>query len=139
MNVLNIKLHCRDEFINKLFKHICAFEMKLLLLWVGQLKQCNYANFPTLSANQPNQATTYVGCFYWTAARTFKTQFADLHANSQALKLCPTLLPVTVVSLVVHLQMELIDLQGNIDLKTKVTEVAIVKFYQKYVQPTSFP
>ena len=130
MNVLNIKLQGTDQLINKLFERVCAFEVNIRL-WVRSLKQCKYANFPTLSANQPNEATTYVGCFYWTAARTFKTQFADLHVNNQALTLFPTLFPVTVVSVVIYLQIELIDLQCNTDLKTKFTEVAIVKFYQQ--------
>ena len=68
------------------------------------------------------------------AARTFKTQFADLHTSNQTLALFPTQFTVTVDSVVIHLQLELIDLQCNTDLKTKFTEVAIVKFYQKYVQ-----
>ena len=56
MNVLNIKLQG-----NKLFEHVCAFEVKLLL-WLRQLKQSNYENFPMLSASQPIESTI-VCCF----------------------------------------------------------------------------
>ena len=59
VNVLNIKLQGRDQLINKLFEHVYAFEVKLRL-WVGQLKQCNYAHFLILSASQPIEATMYV-------------------------------------------------------------------------------
>ena len=59
MNVLNIKLQGRDQLISKLFEHVCAFEVKIRL-WVGQLRQRNYAHFSTLSASQPSEATTYV-------------------------------------------------------------------------------
>jgi len=38
----------------------------------------------------------------------------------------------------VHLQMELIDLQCNTDSKTKFTGIAIVQFYEHYVQTNQF-
>jgi len=75
MNVLNIKLHGRDQLINKLFEHVCAFEVKLRL-WVRQLKQCNYAHFPMLYASQSNEAITYVA-FIGQLQEQFNTRFAD--------------------------------------------------------------
>ena len=132
MNVLNIKLQGRDQLINKLFEHICTFEVKLRL-WVGQLKQCNCAHFSTLSKSQSNEATTYVA-FVGQLREQFKTRFADLRTNNKAFALFVTPVAVTMDSVAIHWQMELIDLQCNTDLKTKFTEVAIVKFYQKYIQ-----
>jgi len=61
--------------------------------------------------------------------RTIQTLFADLRANNQTFTIFVTSFAVTVDSVTVHLQMELIDLQCNTDLKTKFTEVAIVRFY----------
>ena len=108
MNMLNIKLQGRDQLVNKPFEHVCAFEVKLRL-WVEQLKQCNYANFSTLSASQPN--VVFVGQL---AARTIQNSiFVDLPANNQAFALFATPFAVTV----------------DTGLKTKFSEVAIVKFY----------
>ena len=118
MNVLNIKLQGRDQLINKLFEHVCAFEVKLRL-WVGQLKQCNYAHFPTLSASQLNEVTTYVA-FVGQLREQFKTRFTDQRANNQAFSVFATLFAVTVDSVAVHLQMELIDLQCNNDVNFQV-------------------
>jgi len=108
LNVLNIKLQGRDQLINKLFEHVWAFEVTLR--WVRQLSQCNYAHFPTLSASQPIEATTYVP-FVGHLREQFKTRFADRRDNNQAFALFAPPLAVTVDSVVVHLQMELIDLQ----------------------------
>jgi len=84
---------------------------------VGQLKQCNYAHFPTLSASQPNEATIYIA-FVGQLREQFKTGFADL--NNQAFALFATLFAVTVDIVVVRLQLELVDLQCQTDLKTRV-------------------
>ena len=46
-------------------------------------KPMNYVHFPTLSASQPNEATTYVA-FVGQLREQFKTQFADQRANNQA-------------------------------------------------------
>ena len=107
-------------------------------LWEGQLKRCNYAQFPTLSASQPIEATTYVA-FVGQLREQFKTWFADLRANNQAFALFATTFAVNVNRVAVHLQMELIDLQCNTDLKTKFTEVARVKFCQQYVPVDQVP
>ena len=128
MNVLNIKLQGRDQLINKLLEYVCTFEMKLHL-WAGQFKQCNYAYFPTLSACQLNEATTYVA-FVGYPREQFKTQFAYLRTNNQGLGLFATPFTVNMESVAIHLQMELTDLQCNTDLETKCKGVAIVKFYQ---------
>jgi len=113
MNVLNIKLQGRDQLINH--------------LWVGQLKQCKYAHFPTLSASQPNDATTYVA-FVGQLQEQFKTWLGDLGINNQAFVLIATPFAVTVDNVALHLQVKLIDLQCNTDLKTKFTEV-----YQQHI------
>jgi len=103
-----------------------------LRLWLGQLKECNYAQFPTLSASQPNEATTHIA-FVGQMREQFKTRFADQRVNNQTFALFAIPFVVTMYSAAVHLHMVLIDLQCNTDLKTKITEVAIVKFYQQYV------
>ena len=108
MNVLNIKLQGRDQLSNKLFEHICAFEVKLHL-WEGRLKQCNNAHFPTLSASQPIEAPTYDN-FVGLLREQFNPPFADVRANNQDFVLLATPFAVNVDSVVVHLQMELIDL-----------------------------
>jgi len=77
INLLNIKLQGRVHLTNKLFEHVCVFELKLRL-WVGQLKRCNYAHFPTLSTSQPNEATTYVA-FVGQLREQLKNLLADLH------------------------------------------------------------
>ena len=129
--MLKIKLQGEDQLISKLFEHVFPIEVKFCL-WVGALKQCNYAHFPKLSAIQPNEATTYVA-FVGQLWEQFKTRFADLRTNNKAFALFVTPVAVTMDSVAIHLQMELIDLQCNTDLKTKFTEVVIIKLSQQYV------
>ena len=87
MNALNIKLQDRVQLINKLYEHVCVFEVKFCL-WVGQPKQCIYAHF--LQVN-----LIYV-VFVGQLREQFKTQFVDLRANNQAFALFATLFAVTV-------------------------------------------
>jgi len=75
---------------------------------VGQLKQHNCANFPTLSASKP--APTYVA-FVGQLREQFKIRFADLCAHNQSFSLFATPFGVALDSVAVHLQMELIDLK----------------------------
>jgi len=85
-----------------------------------------------LSAGQPIDATAYV-VFLWQLQQQFKTRFAHLCTNNQVFELFAILFIVTVDSVAIHLQMELIHLQCNTDLKTKFTEVVIIKLSQQYV------
>jgi len=76
-----------------------------------------------------------VCCFCWTVARTIQNSIY----RSAGFVLFATPFAVTMESVAIHLQMKLIDMQCNIDLKTKFTEVVIVKFYEQHVPTNQFP
>ena len=52
LNMLNSKIQGMNQFINVLYEHIYAFEVKLQP-WELQLKESNCIDFPTLRSNQP--------------------------------------------------------------------------------------
>ncbi len=59
----------------------------------------------------------------------FARLFAELRARSQDFALFANPFEAIVKNVPVHLQMELVDLQCDGDLKSKFAEVPLVKFY----------
>ena len=50
LNKLNLQLQGKEQLIHEKWIHVLAFQKKLRL-WKPQMFKSNYANFPTLSAN----------------------------------------------------------------------------------------
>ena len=76
LNMLNLKLQGRNQFINVLYDHIYAFEVKLQL-WELQLKESNCIHFPTLRSHQPCDVSCYTE-FISSLKDQFNTRFADM-------------------------------------------------------------
>ena len=123
INVLNIKLQGRSQLINRRFEQVCAFQVKLRL-WVGQLTQCNYAHFQRclqVHLMRPPRMLFLLGSCENNSKLYLQVSEPTIN---QAFVLFATPFSVTVDSVAIHLQMELIDLQCGTDLKTKLTEIA---------------
>ena len=78
--------------------------------------------------------------------RTFKDSWTEqflsefnLRACSQDFALFTNPFEAVVNNVLVHLQMELVDLQCDGDLKSKFAEVPLVKFYGEYIPHDKFP
>jgi len=75
-----------------------------------------------LSASQPIEATMYVA-FVGQLREQFRTRFVYRRTNNQAFSLFVTPFTVNLDSVAVHLQLELIDLQCNTDLKPSLLKL----------------
>ena len=78
--------------------------------------------------------------------RTFKDSWTEqflsefnLRACSQDFALFTNPFEAVVNNVLVHLQMELVDLQCDGDLKSMFAEVPLVKFYGEYIPHDQFP
>ena len=137
LNKLNTQLQGKDELINVLFDRICAFDLKLNL-WLSQLQNANYSHFPTLAENQPTEVDKYIN-FLCDLQGEFSRRFADVRAHKNALTLFGTPLLANVNDVDAHLQMELIELQSNSILRSKLQEVEVLEFYQKHLLVQQYP
>ena len=69
----------------------------------------------------------------------FARRFAELRARSQDFALLANPFEAIAKNVPIHLQMELVDLQCDGDLKSKFAEVPLVKFYGEYIPHDKFP
>ena len=116
MIVFNIKLQGRDHLINKLFEHMSA-HLRWSFVYEWEAIMHIFQRCVQVKLMRP-QHLAFVGQLW----EQFKTQFADQHANNQAFALFAAVFTINMDSVVVHLQMELIDLKCSPDLKTKFTD-----------------
>ena len=137
LNKLNTQLQGKDQLINVLFDRICAFDLKLNL-WLSQLQNANYSHFPTIAENQPTEVDKYIN-FLCDLQAKFSRRFADVRAHKNALTLFGTPLLANVNDVDAHLQMELIELQSNSILRSKLQEVEVLEFYQKHLLVQQYP
>nr|XP_039250069.1 general transcription factor II-I repeat domain-containing protein 2-like [Styela clava] len=106
---LNIKLQGKSQLVNKMFKHICAFEKKLELSQV-QISKAILTHFTCLA-----------------------NRFTDLGQNGIKLKLFAQPFDLVVEDCPDGFQMELIELQADMETKRKYSENNLVDFYKLYV------
>ena len=135
LNELNKKLQGREHLIHQLFQLIYSFEMKLRL-WEDQLRNFNYAHFPTL--HKPASPHAYV-----TAIATLRQQFADRFTNIRArntdIMLFSNPFNVRPDDIPAAVQLELIEMQCSDELKTAFKEVPILEFYRTYLPAEEYP
>ena len=133
LNDLNLKLQGRNQLVTDLFRYIVSFERRLDLL-KGHLEQSNFKHFPTLNKLQPGDTTLYVQ-FMSDLKDQFSSRFEDIRSHEVELKLFATPFDVDVDSAPGDIQMELIDLQSNMVMKSKhdSKDISLLDFYQKYL------
>ena len=133
LNDLNLKLQGRNQLVSDLFSYVAAFERKLNFL-KGHIEKSNFKHFPTLQKLQPSDTTIYEQ-FMSDLIDQFSSRFEDIRTHQVELKLFATPFDVDVDIAPEDIQMELIDLQSNIVLRSKhgAKDISILDFYQKYL------
>ena len=131
LNDLNIKLQGRNQLVTELFGYVVAFEKKLSLL-KGHIENSNFRRFPTLQKLQPSDTALYAQ-FIGDLIEQFSSRFEDIRSHEIELKLFATPFDVDVDIAPEDFQMELIDLQSSIGLRSKhsAKDISIVDLYQK--------
>ena len=132
LNQLNISLQGKDNLIIDTFNHIKAFPKKLL--FDSQLKINNAHHFPWLKEFKKSKCNNYIKyakeIIKLTAA--FENRFSNLELDkyNNIFEIYSSLFHVEVESAPEYLQMELVDLQFNIELKHIFeTSVSKIDFY----------
>lgn len=137
LNKLNTKLQGSDQFVFTLLQHITAFQNKLRL-WISQLERGNYIHFPKLAENSPRCGTSYVQVLR-DLQEEFLSRFADVKKHKENFDVFGNPFTVEVDSAPELLQMELIDIQANNELRAKFDSESLDQFYRKYLDDEHFP
>ncbi|XP_026116348.1 general transcription factor II-I repeat domain-containing protein 2B-like [Carassius auratus] len=124
LNILNLKLQGPGQLITAAYDSVKAFSTKLRL-WKTQLSAKNLSHFPTCRS-LAEEGTAFSGDEYASAIENllqeFDQRFADFKAHCVSFQLFADPFSADVESVPNLLQMELIDLQCNSELKTKFRE-----------------
>ncbi|CAM2117474.1 unnamed protein product [Caretta caretta] len=140
LNSLNIRMYRCNQVVIEYYDNICAFAIKLQL-WEKQLSQCNLAHFPILKSlcettgTQREKVTErYVGKID-ELRKEFQERFSDFRNHVEEFPVFSTPFSVNVHDVPEEHQMELTELQSNILLKGKLSDIGVRKFYQ-YLRST---
>lgn len=136
INKLNIKLQGRNQLIHDIWGHIKAFKMQLNL-FSKQLAKKDFSHFPrlqTIAVSEDNNYEKNVKCLH----DEFERRFHDFKIIEQDLEIFSMPFNVNCESVKQELQLELIDLQCNTELKQMFLSVSKIDFY-KALSKSSFP
>ncbi|XP_074510983.1 general transcription factor II-I repeat domain-containing protein 2A-like [Sebastes fasciatus] len=126
LNVLNKKLQGQGQLVSAAYDNLRAFSTKLVL-WKAQLSQTNLCHFPACKA-LVDAGTPFSGEKYFDAIvklqEEFDHRFADFKTHRATFQIFADPFSFDVQDAPPVLQMELIDLQCNSDLKAKFREVS---------------
>ncbi len=123
LNVLNLKLQGPGQLITAAYERVKAFSTKLRL-WKTQLSAKNLSHFTTCRS-LVEEGIAFNADEYASAVekpQEFDQRFADFKAHRDTFQLFADPFSADVESVPNLLQMELIDLQCNSELKTKFRE-----------------
>ncbi|KFM58258.1 General transcription factor II-I repeat domain-containing protein 2, partial [Stegodyphus mimosarum] len=130
---LNLSLQGKDHIITNMFDIIKAFKCQLVL-WEKQLKNEDLTHFPTCSMNKSSLDDT---CSYQKYAEKianltteFETRFNDFSSLEDKFFLFSSIFSISIDSVPSHMQMEVIEIQCNSNLKAKFIEVGVPEFYK---------
>ena len=124
LNVLNKKLQVQGQLVSAAYDNVRAFSAKLVL-WKAQLSQTNLCHFPACKALM-DEGTTFTVEKYSDAIvkrqEEFDHRFADFKTRRATFQIFVDPFSFDVEDAPAVLQMELIDLQCNSELKAKFRE-----------------
>ncbi|KAK7916070.1 hypothetical protein WMY93_011831 [Mugilogobius chulae] len=125
LNVLNKKLQGQGQLVSAAYDNVRAFSTKLAL-WKAQVSQKNLCHFPAcktlMDESTPFSAEKYVDAIV-KLQEEFEHRFADFKTHKATFQIFADPFSFDVQDAPPVLQMELIDLQCNSELKTKFREV----------------
>lgn len=137
LNDLNLSLQGKGKLVHSMFNQISTFENKLVL-WEKQMKILNFAHFPTLGKCNVTLTKKYVDALQ-TMKNDFSRRFGDFKAHDKILKLFSAPFSVDAEQAPDNIQMELIELQCDTELREKFDRHDLLEFYAKFVPEERFP
>ncbi|KAJ8285834.1 hypothetical protein GJAV_G00031440 [Gymnothorax javanicus] len=134
LSELNIKLQGPNQLISSLLSNVKSFEVK----WEAQLERGNTVHFPTLQEQKPDVMTEYAGeCAKLSQA--FDERFLNVKNIQKELDMFATPFNVQPSDVPDNLQMEIIELQNNNEIKAKYNNLSLLDFSKLYVCAEDFP
>ena len=115
-----------------------SFQNKLLL-WESQLREVNTYHFSTLANHNGEFDCDSFADELKSLIEQFRNRFRDFRAQEMNLKIFSSLFDINVEQAPPHLQMELIELQEDSDVKSKIKDVSLTGFYQSYFPDDRYP
>ncbi|UYV60489.1 hypothetical protein LAZ67_1001308 [Cordylochernes scorpioides] len=130
---LNFKLQGKDQIITNMCDQVNAFKCKLVL-WEKQLKNEDLMHFPTCNMYKSSLGETASYQKYaekiLSLRNEFETRFSDFKSLEGKFTLFSSIFSINIESVPNHMQMEVIDIQCDSDLKAKFIEVGVSEFYK---------
>ncbi len=109
-----------------------------LRLWQGPLEKGDTAHFPILQEQKPTVTTEDAGeCERLIQA--FDERFHDVKSKQKQLNMFATLCNVEPADVPDNLQLEIIELQSNEELKAKYSNLPLLDVYKLYACAEDFP
>lgn len=139
LNQLNKDMQGQDNIIIDACNFIKAFNKKLLL-FEHQLRNNNAQHFPLLNnfpKNQPKNFTKYANEIKKLIA-AFDSRFSELVKYDKMFEIFSCPFQVDVNSVPENLQMELIELQCNNEMKQIFASISKIHFYNTYITERFF-
>ncbi|KAJ4931375.1 hypothetical protein JOQ06_025672 [Pogonophryne albipinna] len=122
---------------SSLLSNVKSFEAKLKL-WQLQLEKGNTVHFPTLQEQKPAVTSEYAGeC--GKLHQAFRERFQDVNRYQKELNIFTTLFNVEPADVPENLQLEIIELQSNDELKARYNNLPLLEFYKLCVGAEDFP
>ncbi|UYV67918.1 hypothetical protein LAZ67_5002499 [Cordylochernes scorpioides] len=119
---LNLKLQEKDQIITNMCDQANAFKCKLVL-WEKQLKNEDLMHFPTCNMYKSSLGETASYQKYaeniLSLRNEFETRFSDFKSLEGKFTLFSSIFSINIESVPNHMQMEVIDIQCDSDLKAK--------------------
>ncbi|UYV64814.1 hypothetical protein LAZ67_3002058, partial [Cordylochernes scorpioides] len=130
---LNLKLQGKDQIITNMCDQVNAFKCKLVL-WEKKLKNEDLMHFPTCNMYKSSLGETASYQKYaekiLSLRNEFETRFSDFKSLEGKFTLFSSIFSINIESVPNHMQMEVIDIQCDSDLKAKFIEVGVSEFYK---------
>ena len=136
LNNLKKMLQGRNKVVTQYYDSICAFKLKLSL-WETQLEGGNAAHFPCLKDVCATQHSVDMKRFkdkITGLLQEFEQRFQIFGELEKEFKVFCSPFTVNASDLPVNIQLEIIDLQCDSDLKDKFASAGLDTFY-RYIMP----
>lgn len=137
LNDLNLSLQGKDKLVHNMLNQIKAFENKLVL-WKKQIENFNFAHFPTLANNKVASTKKYVDALH-AMITDFSHRFGDFKAQEAELQIFSAPFSFDAERAPENMQMEIIELQCDSELREKFNNHTLLDFYSKFISNTRFP
>lgn len=139
LSLLNKHLQGKDQHVSTLWQQVTGFKAKLQL-WINQIGNGVYTHFKSLSAREDNELDNekYSGILKQLHDE-FNRRFAQFRETEKLIKIFENPLNVTPSEAPEDFQLELIDIQNDVRVKTHYANHDLLDFYKNFLPRVTYP